>query len=108
MLWTQNLVVFNAIETYNQMNGSLIYLAKAIMHSVEKSTRNLILWGLQNIVEKDIYRIKVELRSRRVVISLKLDDIFVSLKKFALHGTPNIILDSCIARQQTKQKGKKA
>jgi hypothetical protein len=78
------------------------------MHSVEKSTRNLILWGLQNIVEKDIYRIKVELRSRRVVISLKLDDIFVSLKKFALHAPPNKILDSCIARQQTKKKGKKA
>lgn len=90
------------------MNGSLIYLAKVIMHSVEKRTRNLILWGLQNIVEKDIYRIKVELRSRRVVISLKLDDIFVSLKKFALHGKPNKVLDSCIARQQIKKNGKKA
>lgn len=30
-------------------------------------------------MEKDIYRIKIELRPRRVVISLKLDDIFVTL-----------------------------
>lgn len=45
-------------------------------------------------MEKDINRIKVELRPWRVVISIKFDDIFVSLQKWeyndinGVHPTP--------------------
>lgn len=39
-------------------------------------------------MEKDIYRIKIELRSWRIVISLKFDDIFVTLQKFTLYDNP--------------------
>lgn len=82
----KNLAIYNRNLQPDELQ--LFYLTKVIVQSVKKSSPNLILRGLQNIVEKDIYRIKVELRSWRIVISLKFDDIFVSLQKFTLYDKP--------------------
>lgn len=71
----------NKIESFNQMFWCSIYLTEVIIHRVKKRSPCFILWRLQNIVEKYIYRIKVELRAWRIMISLKFDNVFVPLQK---------------------------
>lgn len=55
------------------------YLGQVAIHHLNKRATNFILWRLQNIVEEDIYRVKVELWPWGVVISFKLDNILISL-----------------------------
>ena len=54
------------------------YLDKIIIQRVKQSGPNH-LWRLKNVMEKDVYRIKVELWPRWIVVSLEFDYIFVSL-----------------------------
>lgn len=75
------------VRTYNQMHFCSIYLIKIIMHCVKICSPHLILWRMQDIVEKYIYGIKVELWAWRVVIPFKLDNILVSLQNFMWHKT---------------------
>jgi hypothetical protein len=77
----------NKIKTYNQMYWCSIYLTKVIIHRVQKRSPYFILWRLQNIVEKYVYRIKVELRAWRIMISLKFDNVFVPLQRACIIKT---------------------
>lgn len=68
--------------TNNKMDIEL-YLAKIILWHVKECSPSFILWWLQNIVEEDTYRIKIELWAWRVVITVKFYNILVSLQKLS-------------------------
>lgn len=55
------------------------YLGKIISQWVKKCCWPSHLWRLKNVMEKDVYRIKVELWPLWIVVSLEFDYIFVSL-----------------------------
>lgn len=63
------------------MRQNSSYLIKEIMCGMKECPSQFIFWRLQNIAEKNAYRIEVELWTWRVVISLKLNSIFATLNK---------------------------
>ena len=73
---------------------------------IKISFPHFILRWLQNIVKENIYGIKIELWTRRVVISLKFDDILVPLPNHVLKtdGTARIKPMKYHRRNANKQK----
>lgn len=67
---------------YTSYTEAYLYLVIEVgWHTVNINIPYFILWGLQNIVEENIYRIEVKLRPWRIVIAVKPDNVFVPLQK---------------------------